>query len=145
MEHGFMNIALAIPIVAIIMTFAMLITAIITENKRKREMLNLYHQERMAAIEKGVELPPLPADAFFDERSTASSPRRVLLKGLIWLFLGIGLAIALIGMPGAPPPGIAAIPIGIGLAYLLYYFAVGRKLADRVEAAEASKQIETKT
>jgi len=45
------------------------------------------HQERMAAIEKGLELPPEP-----HVEAAQMAPRaRYLLRGLIWL--GVGLAI----------------------------------------------------
>ena len=31
-----------------------------TDHKRKSQMLEQMHKERMAAIEKGIELPPMP-------------------------------------------------------------------------------------
>ena len=52
------------------------------------------HKERMTAIEKGAELPadpPLKAPAPW-------SPRVYLLRGLIWLFSGVGLAIFLFAL-----------------------------------------------
>jgi len=122
----------------------------------------LRHKERMAALEKGAELPAEPV-----ERPPAPwSPRVYLLRGLIWLFTGIGLATFLLGLSlsigsrpetfedrlwraqhlrssGATeeeikqylneskgsvhremPEGIALIgliPMGVGLAYLIYY------------------------
>ncbi len=122
----------------------------------------LKHKERMAAIEKGAELPMEPA-----ERAPAPwSPRIYLLRGLVWLFTGLGLSTFLLGLSlsigsrpetledrlwraqnlrshGAPedeikqylseskngvrremPEGIALIgliPMGVGLAYLIYY------------------------
>jgi hypothetical protein len=54
----------------------------------------LRHKERMAAIEKGAELPAEPA-----ERPPAPwSPRVYLLRGLIWLFTGLGLSTFLLGL-----------------------------------------------
>ncbi len=51
----------------------------------------MHHQERMAALEKG--LPP-PADAAWLSngypRGLSTSPSAYLLRGLVWLFLGVG-------------------------------------------------------
>lgn len=122
----------------------------------------LRHKERMAAIEKGAELPAEPAE----RPPVPWSPRVYLLRGLIWLFTGIGLSIFLLGLSlsvksrpmtledrlwhaqnlrhdGATeeeikqylsqketstrremPEGLALIgliPIGVGLAYIIYY------------------------
>jgi hypothetical protein len=122
----------------------------------------LRHKERMAAIEKGAELPAEPAE----KPLTPWSPRVYLLRGLIWLFTGIGLSTFLLGLSlsigsrpqtledrlsraqnlrqnGATeeeikqylnqsqtsmrremPEGLALIgliPIGVGLAYIIYY------------------------
>jgi len=51
----------------------------------------LQHQERLAALEKGVSLPAL-TDA---NRSAPWTPRVYLLRGMIWLFSGIGLTLFL--------------------------------------------------
>ncbi len=53
---------------------------------RRQEML---HQERLRALEKGGELPLTP------EPSGPGTPRIYLLRGLLWLFTGIGLAVSL--------------------------------------------------
>jgi Domain of unknown function (DUF6249) len=118
----------------------------------------LRHQERMAAIEKGADLPAEMAPAPW-------SPRIYLLRGLVWLFTGIALSVFLFGISlsvgahqetiedrlfhaqnlrheGATedeikqlinskepvrkdfPEGFALIgliPIGVGLAYIIYY------------------------
>jgi hypothetical protein len=51
----------------------------------------LQHRERMAALEKGADLPARVEG--IEER-----PRVYLLRGLIWLFAGIGLAGFLLGL-----------------------------------------------
>jgi hypothetical protein len=53
----------------------------------------LRHRERMAALEKGAQLPLEPPDL-----RSSGSPRIYLLRGLIWLFTGIGAAIFLAGL-----------------------------------------------
>jgi hypothetical protein len=119
------------------------------------------HQERMAAIEKGAELPAEPAEM----PPARWSPRIYLLRGLIWLFTGVGLSAFILGIAlsvgnrqetyedrlwrannlrrqGATeeevkqflnskdaerkdfPEGFALIgliPMGVGLAYIIYY------------------------
>jgi len=56
----------------------------------RKQVLN--HQERMAALEKGVPLPAVPIE------NGAANPRIYLLRGLIWLFGGIGLIVFLLGL-----------------------------------------------
>ena len=54
----------------------------------------LRHKERMAALEKGAELPAEPAE----RPPVPWSPRVYLLRGLIWLFIGLGLSTFLLGL-----------------------------------------------
>ena len=51
----------------------------------------LQHEERMAALEKGQPLPPTA-------EASAWSPRAYLLRGLTWVFTGVGLMVFLLGM-----------------------------------------------
>jgi len=142
---------------------AIIIWSLVLRYKRQQ----LRHQERMAAIEKGAELPAEPA-----EKAPAPwSPRAYLLRGLVWLFTGIGLSVFLFGISlsvggrqttledrlfqaqnlrhqGATedevkqllnskepvrkdfPQGMALIgliPIGVGLAYIIYYRGEGKR------------------
>jgi hypothetical protein len=50
------------------------------------------------------------------------------LPGLIWLFVGIGLFVALGAVAGEDVRFFGLIPAGVGLAFLIYYFVEGRKL-----------------
>lgn len=121
---------------------------------RRRE---LQHRERLTAIDKGVALPEL-ADV-------EAGPRTYLLRGMIWLFSGIGISIFLLGISlttHRPKPVeqrfrearmieqaggtadqirqaqndtapeemfplafclIGLVPIGVGMAYLIFYRA----------------------
>jgi hypothetical protein len=125
----------------------------------------LSHQERMTALEKGVDLPAMRTEA------GPWTPRVYLLRGLIWLFGGIGLAVFLLAlsltsMEPVPlslklfeaqrlreaggtedqvkqlinsyevrkrvPEGLSLIglvPVGVGLAYLIFYFGERKQLA----------------
>ena len=132
-----------VPIVAILMVFGTGMLSIYLNFCKRRDMFALYHQERMAAIEKGVELPALPEDFFHED---GGKPRRrgrhgTLLAGLILMFLGLTLYIALhFTLPRADGGGdvalYALVPAGIGIACLIYYFTVGRKIAQAIEAEQ---------
>jgi uncharacterized protein DUF6249 len=94
----------------------------------------LVHRERLAAVEKGIELPPLVEQEV--KRRTWNVQRILLLAGLIWLSLGIGAFAVLSAVLAHPSPATADVPqglqwigvapIGIGLSHLIVY-AVGRK------------------
>jgi hypothetical protein len=134
-------ISLLIPILAIVMGVSIAILAIYLNYKKRKEMFVLYHQERMAAIEKGIELPPLP-DAFFTDESKgyrARSPHRPLLVGLILLFIGLILFVTFYYRSELDAALFSLVPAGIGLAYLIYYFAVSRKEAVVLAAAEKAR------
>jgi hypothetical protein len=91
----------------------------------------MIHQERLAAIEKGVELPPLEPEA---KRSNWNVQRILLLAGLIWISLGVGAFVTLVALLGhSPQLGIpngvqfvSIAPAAIGLSHLVVY-AVGTK------------------
>src|SRR5713226_6522497 len=142
-------------VVMVLSAAAIIIWSLVLRYKRQQ----LRHQERMAAIEKGAELPAeqIPPAPW--------SPRIYLLRGLIWLFTGLGLSASILGIAlsvgnrqetyedrlwrannlrhqGATeeevkqflnskdaerkdfPEGFALIgliPMGVGLAYIIYY------------------------
>jgi Domain of unknown function (DUF6249) len=122
-------IPLFIPIVAIIMSLSIPIVFAIVDYRRRRDIVEAHHKERMAAIERGMELPPLP-EAFFRSFSSDRRPRP-LLTGMIWTFVGLGLFVALHEVAGEDVAWFALMPIGVGLALLIYYFVEGRKLLEQ--------------
>lgn len=89
-----------------------------------RRRLEVIHQERLAAMEKGIplpELPPLEPPA----ASRAQDPRVLLLHGLVWLALGLGGTIA-VYLVDAQWNGRALWPLPLptvflGLGLVLYY------------------------
>lgn len=123
-----MNAPYLIPVVGIIMGCLIPIVAMITDHRKKRMIYELHHRERMAAIDKGIEPPPLPTELFVDPADTRTP--RYLLRGLIWSAIGIGMFFALGKVADAEEAWLGAIPFGIGIAYLLYYAIEGRKLQD---------------
>ena len=94
----------------------------------------LINRERLAAIEKGVDLPPLEQE---QKRSSWNVQRTLLLAGLIWLSVGIGVFVTLSAIIASPvnaksevPPGVQWIGLGlaaIGVSHLLVYLAGKRK------------------
>ncbi|MGC9943692.1 MAG: DUF6249 domain-containing protein [Verrucomicrobiota bacterium] len=139
-----------VPISAILMIFGTGMLSIYFNFRKRRDMFALYHQERMAAIDKGVELPPLPEDFFHEDggKSRRRTQHGTLLSGLILVFLGLTLYIALHFTVSRMDDGgdvalYALVPVGIGLACLIYYFAVGRKIALAIEAERKAGLTET--
>ena len=121
------TIAVFIPIVAIIMSLSIPIVFAIIDYRRRRDIVEAHHKERMAAIERGMELPPLP-ETFFRSFNYDRKPRH-LLTGMIWTFVGAGLFVALQEVAGRDVAWFALMPIGVGLALLIYYVVEGRKQA----------------
>jgi membrane-bound metal-dependent hydrolase YbcI (DUF457 family) len=119
-------VALLIPIIAIFMSLLIPIVYAIVDYKRRRDLVEANHKERMAAIERGMELPALP-DSFYQSIKPARRSS-YLLPGLVWLFVGIGLFIALGAVAGEGVRYFGLIPAGVGAALLIYYFVEGRKL-----------------
>jgi hypothetical protein len=87
------------------------IIAIWTSHRRQLQEVEARHRERLAAIEKGLPVPPDPV----------APPRKVgspLLRGLVWL--GVGLALVY-GDVNWQLSRIGWIPAAIGAAYLIFY------------------------
>lgn len=132
---GFLDISpITIPVVAIVMSMAIPIVAIIADSKKKRAIFELHHRERLAAIDKGMEVPPLPPE-LFDGRSGLRPPKSYLLRGLIWSAVGIGI---LVGTRDLLDEAyrLGLIPLLVGIAYLIYHFVEGRKLVDPTKKVE---------
>jgi Na+-transporting methylmalonyl-CoA/oxaloacetate decarboxylase gamma subunit len=149
--------------------------ALIVSLRHKKDQL--VHQERLAALDKGV---PLPFEA---ARKRPDTPRVYLLRGLLWLFMGVGVSLSLISISisvsrpvsttakfyranefrasGASeeqvkqlvqeldkehdglPLGLATfglIPMGVGLAYLIFYRKENEAAAREVAAHEGVRQ-----
>jgi len=90
----------------------------------------MIHRERLAAIEKGMEVAPIEQEA---RPSNWNVQRFLLLAGLIWISLGVGAFVTLSALLVNPALGIprgtqtvAVAPVAIGLSHLIVY-AVERK------------------
>jgi len=119
--------SLLVPISAIVMGISAGMIMIWTDYKRKREMFELHHKERLLAIERGMEVPPLPPE-FFQHRNgrCMASPTDTLRRGLVWLLVGLALMVALALNSSLESAAWGLLPVAIGLANLIYYAVVGR-------------------
>jgi hypothetical protein len=117
-------LGIMVPIIAIVFGLSIPIVSMIVDYRKRRRLIELHHAERMAAIERGMELPPLPLEVLGPGRTRLQSS---LLPGLIWLFVGLGLFLGLGSLAGEDVSRLGAIPAGVGIAYLLYYAVEGRK------------------
>jgi hypothetical protein len=113
--------AMLIPILSIVVSLGALIVWIVVWYRRRVHEVDCRHKERMAAIEKGLELPPeaLPPP----ERTPPRS--RYLLRGLIWLGIGLAITFGGHGWLQAQVGGVGWIAVAVGAAYLIFYFVEG--------------------
>jgi hypothetical protein len=117
---GIEHMALMIPILGIIMGVGIAIIAIITAHREKQKRVELRHRERLAAIEKGVELAPDPEpDAGMKKTSSLKS-------GLSGVFIGAVLYFALYSVVDEDVALFGLIPAALGFATLISYFVEGR-------------------
>jgi hypothetical protein len=129
-------VEIIVPIIAILLPVGIIAVIGYFKNK-EREMI---HRERMVAMEKGLQPPPdigeMPPREVLQavEKLTQARPRNCLLRGLIWLFVGLGAFASMYVFPASweqrlthgplslvPLPFLAFIPAGIGVAFLIYY------------------------
>lgn len=94
----------------------------------------MIHRERLAAIEKSVDLPPVEQEI---RRSGWNVQRLLLLAGLVWASLGVGTFVTLSALLAHPTPATQDIPQGlqwiglapvcIGVSHLIVYLIGKRK------------------
>jgi len=109
-----------IPIVAIVFGIGIAMLGLWTDHMRRTQILEHQHRERMAAIEKGITLPPTRADADVARGDRKSDPARVLRSGVLLLGLGIVLYFAINEAGGHEGALFGFIPATLGLANLAY-------------------------
>jgi hypothetical protein len=119
-------VPLLVPIFSISAVFSIPIILIVLNYRKRRRLMELHHTERMAAIERGMDLPPLPIE-LIDGRAVRRR-RSSLLPGLVWFFIGLAVFAGwlITGFDDDLPVVGGLIPLGIGLAYLIYYGVEGR-------------------
>jgi hypothetical protein len=119
-------IGVLIPVVAIIFGTGTAMLNVLLDYRKKRAIFELHHRERLAAIEKGLDVPPLPLELLQGHRGAPRSKGDHLRRGLIWTMVGAGVTAALLleHLEGAY---FGLIPAGIGVALLMYYFGYARR------------------
>ena len=99
--HSFTGLmtAVVIPCIAIIGGLSFAAYSMYLKVRRQREALQMYHAERMAAIEKGIELPPLPPELLQDRYYGGGYPREYRRgrrgRGLTLVFVGAAITVAM--------------------------------------------------
>ncbi len=141
-------LGIMVPIVAIVMGLGLGMLKLWLDFRKKRAILQAHHTERMAAIEKGIDLPPLPpqfygsngdssAEGGAGQSSNAQPGLASLRSGLTWLLIGLAIGIALYANQEDHSAHDAAwwglVPAAFGLSRLLFYF-ISRREAARVDA-----------
>jgi hypothetical protein len=116
------SIAVFIPIVGIVFGIGIAAIAIIGAHQRKLKRYELRHRERLAAMEKGLELPPELDDSDDGDRKSNG-----LRSGMIGVGVGVVLYFALRGVADEDVALFGLIPAAVGIAQLAYYFIEGRK------------------
>jgi len=107
----------------------------------------MIHRERLAAVEKGIELPPLEQEA---QNRSWNVQRILLLAGLTWISLGVGAFVVLTALLSYPshaaneiPPGIQWIgvaPAAVGVSHLIVYVVGKRRERTAASSAETIRE-----
>jgi len=139
-----------IPIVAIVLGLGVGMLKLWLDYRKKRDILQAHHAERMAAIEKGIELPPLPPQFFGPESAPPAldmlqehlkgrhAALPYLRSGLMWLLLGIATSVALYASHDKAAWW-GGVPVAFGLSKLLFYFIANRMNAGADARSDQNK------
>jgi hypothetical protein len=120
---GVGEMALLIPIVAIVLGIGVAFWAIYWGHQTKR----LQYEERRAMIEKGM----VPPQIITEDEDKPATPEQTFRSGIVMTFLGVGLGLGYFVLRNntyddGPPPwllGVAAAIVGfIGVGNLVYFF-----------------------
>jgi hypothetical protein len=116
------ELAYLLPILVVTLSLGAVTIWVLAWHRSRVHEVDCRHKERMAAIEKGLEVPPEPLP-----QPTQLSNARFLRRGLICL--GVGVALTFGGQDWLGPRGGGSgwIVIAVGAAYLIFYFVEGRK------------------
>jgi sterol desaturase/sphingolipid hydroxylase (fatty acid hydroxylase superfamily) len=92
-------------------------------HQSRRKRLEMIHQERLAAMEKGIPLPEFPLEPARNPR--VPDPNVVPILGIVLLSLSLGAMIALHWILPAPANGlwVAPLPLAfLGVGLLAFHF-----------------------
>ncbi len=98
-------------------------------HRERQRRLEVIHQERLAAMDKGIPLPELPIDPV--KVSKPPDPREPLIHGIVWLAFGGGamLALALIAPMNEFASAVWPLPLPLALlgGGLILYYLLGQR------------------
>lgn len=130
------------PIILIIIFAFVIVLAIIKAITRHQDR-NLAHKERLAAIEKGLPIPQVPAS--ITKMCDCSSRQRNMRTGLILVFVGIGILVSFIVCAYVVNEGeviaggaFGLIPFFIGVGHFIYALTLPKD-KQRAEAAQETE------
>lgn len=125
-----MNAPTSFPDALIVIALSALLGWCLHLRKSERQRrLEVIHQERLAAMDKGIPLPELPLEAA--QHKAPMDPREYLVHGLVWLGLGGGAMAAFYLFPiqfngaSAWPLPLPLVMLGGGL--VLFYVLASRR------------------
>lgn len=117
-----------IPIVAIVMGIGIGMLALWAEHKRKAQMLEQLHRERLHALDKGLEPPPIPANlAGNGDGSAPASAAKSLRSGVMLVLIGVILWVGISRTGGGEGAWFGLIPAAVGAGNLLYALILWNK------------------
>ena len=123
-------IGVFIPIVAIVFGIGAGMLSTWNEHKRRSQLLDQAHRERMVALETGLPMPELPPN-LVTGKSEDADPRNASLRalrfGLMMLGIGIVLYFALGRITHEDVALFGLIPAVIGVANLVYAGLLSRR------------------
>ena len=119
---GIEHMALLIPIFGIVLGIAVAIVAIVASHREKVTRAEFRHRERIAALEKGIELPPDPPEPEIDRKIGS------LKNGVMGVLIGVVLYFAIREVADDASVALfGLIPAAIGVANLVSYFVEAKK------------------
>ena len=93
--------------------------------RNNRHLIDLNHKERMNALDRGMEIPPVPSQG--NGPNPEARPAYYLHRGLMFALLGLSLMVAL-GVNAGERSALWGLPVAaFGVAYLILYFVVAHR------------------
>jgi Domain of unknown function (DUF6249) len=111
-----------IPIVAIVFGASVGLLNVWLNHRRKQQMLEQWHRERMTAMEKGLPVPDVPANLFADVDTLSA-----LRSGISLVLVGVVVYVAIAKGIDETLAWFGLIPSAAGIANLLYAALLWRR------------------
>jgi hypothetical protein len=93
--------------------------------RHNRHLIDLSHEERMNALERGLEIPPFATPGTIPDRSVRAG--HYLQRGLMFFLIGLSLMAAL-GVNAGARSALWGLPVtAFGAAYLILYAVAERR------------------